>query len=188
MRRALLLGLAITSIAAEPALAVLDSPPRANWSTAIQTIYGTCVLQATTETAPAPGTSQVTASEFADCGALSVTPRSIWLTSVITGPGTTDQANGPASGERLCSFQRSCSLRRSLTLLPPGDYTARHRIAVDLTTGAGSDRYHLSHPPDCRVSASDSGYLVCDITHTVTHRPTPPAPPSLPALPALPTP
>lgn len=168
-------------LAAAPAFAVLDNPPRVSRSIPIQTVFGTCNLGASADAAPSPaGVGRVTSAEWADCGLLSSTPSSLWLTSTFGGLSVPDQVHGPGRSEKLCRASSSCSMTHTRTLLPPGDYTVHHRIGIDLTQGSGSQTYFLGYPSDCRITASDSGDLVCSFEQRVTYLPKAPSAP-LPA-------
>jgi hypothetical protein len=155
-----------------PASATLDNPAHVSRSFQVVTVFGACDAGGSATATPAPaGVGQVDSADWVDCGRLSVAPYSEWLTAEIGGAATTSTVNGPTRSEKVCRAQKWCSMLHSLRLLPPGDYTVNHRIAIDLTQGAGSQTYFTSYPSDCRVSSNDSGNLVCDFTQRVTFLP-----------------
>lgn len=142
----------------------------------VSTTYGNCVIDVTARAdAGLVALGSLTGYESVNCNSMTVTPYRIYLSGGFSNTSA-DRLDLLHSGEpnRICEWQKSCSWSRSGGLFPVGDHSVRHDVTIDIAPYAVSQTY-LSYPGQCKVAASDRGYLGCSFWQSVT-MPAPSAP------------
>ena len=136
----------------------------------VDTTYGRCVIDvaARAEAGVAAVSGRLVGIESVNCAALTITPYRIYLSGGFSGTSL-DLLDLLGSGEpdRICEWQKTCSWSRSEAWFPPGDHYVTHEVDIDVAPYAVGQTY-VSFPRECRVAASDRGYLSCDFQQWVT--------------------